>query len=493
MLDDFVSERFPGQLGVAPELEAVAQGGRHPAAVVGVRVAGERRFQRQFVVHAVQPGRDHRGNGQVRVHVAAGDPVLHPERRAVPDQPQRAGPVVHAPAHRGGREAARDVPLVGVDVRRVAQRQLAQRGQLPGDEVLAERGQAMRAVAGHDRLAVATADRQVDVARVALTGVGLGHEGQAHALLPRDLLRSGLVDGMVVARDQRLGVAERDLVLAQVALALGRLHLEPGARHPVPQPAQQRLDLRGAHDRVVHVVGVGRGQVAVAGGLRLGVRVLVHDELELGAGQRGQPALGQPLGLRPQDLPRRGHHRRAVVPGQVGQHHDGAFVPGHPAQRAHVRHHHEVAVAAAPRGHRVPVYGVHLDVHREQVVAPLDDVPDHLVQEVVGREPLAGQPSLHVGEGDDHRVDDPLAHLDAELLQGEHPAPFAVRGGSALLFHGPPVSAAVLPIVLPGPPGKPARRAWCAQPASSSSMAASSSGVPWTRGPVNQLRAETAQ
>jgi hypothetical protein len=63
-----------------------------------------------------------------------------------------------------------------------------------------------------------------------------------HALLRGDLLGAVLVDDVVVAAHIALGVAEGDLVLAQVALALGALRGEPGAVHVVAQPAQHRLD-----------------------------------------------------------------------------------------------------------------------------------------------------------------------------------------------------------------------------------------------------------
>jgi hypothetical protein len=77
----------------------------------------------------------------------------------------------------------------------------------------------------------------------------------------------------------------------------------------------------------------------------------------------------------------------------------GAGVPGDPAQRVEVGPHDEVAVAALPRGHGVAVDGVHVDVDREQVVAALGAVLHHLVEEVRGGQPLALEPTLHVGDG----------------------------------------------------------------------------------------------
>ena len=308
------------------------------------------------------------------------------------------------------------------------------------------------------------------MAGVALAGVRLGHEGNAHAFLGGDLLGPGLVDRVVVAGGGRLGVPERDLVLAEVAFALGRLHVQAGPGHLVADPAQQRLDPRRAQDRVVHVVGVGGYQVAVVLGRRLLVGVPVDDELELGPGQRHQPALGQPRGLRREDLPRRGHHRSVIQPGQVGDDQGRAGLPGDAAQRGHVGPEHEVAVAAVPGRHRVPVDRVHFHVHREQVVAALGVVLRHLLQEELRGKPLALQPALHVGEGEHHRVDLALADRDPELLQGQHAAALrAARAARTVISRG--------------------RH----QVESSRSIAASSSAVPWTLGPVNQFFAETSQ
>src|SRR5262249_13262703 len=156
------------------------------------------------------------------------------------------------------------VPLVGVDVRGEEEGQLAQPGQLPGHELVEYRRRALHAVAGEHRIAVTRAQRQVDVARVALALVELRHARQRRAGPGGDLLGSRLVDDVVGAGGQRVGVLERDLVLARVALALGRLDRQAGAPHAQPDVAQQWLDAGRAEDRVVDVVLVGRRQVAIA-------------------------------------------------------------------------------------------------------------------------------------------------------------------------------------------------------------------------------------
>ena len=85
----------------------------------------------------------------------------------------------------------------------------------------------------------------------------------------------------------------------------------------------------------------------------------------------------------------------------------------------------------------------------------------HLLQEELGRQPLALQAALHVGEGEHDGVD--LARTDRgpQFLEGQQAAPPAGLG-----WH---------------------------QTESSLSIAASSSAEPWTFGPLNQFFAETAQ
>ena len=140
------------------------------------------------------------------------------------------------------------------------------------------------------------------VARVPLALVVLGHEGEAAPLVVGDLLGPGLVDAVVVAGSQRVGVAERDLVLPEVALSLRRFHRHPRGLHVVADAPQQRLHPRGTEQRVVDVVEVRRCQTPVRVFPRGLVGVAEDDELELGADVRLQPMGGEPLELGAQDL-----------------------------------------------------------------------------------------------------------------------------------------------------------------------------------------------
>ena len=226
----------------------------------------------------------------------------------------------------------------------------------------------------------------MDVAGVALALVVLGHERQGLAVLSGDLLGAVLVDGVVVGGSHHLVVLEGDLVLAEVALALGRLDHESRAEHAVADVAQERLDPAGAEQGVVDVVLVGRREAAIGARPGLLVGVVEDDELELGAGKGGQALLGGPLGLRLEDLPGALGDRRVslVQPGQVAHHHRRAGQPGHRVQRVEVEGELHVAVAALPGADRVAVDGVHVHVDREQVVAALGAVLQHGVQEELG-------------------------------------------------------------------------------------------------------------
>ena len=82
----------------------------------------------------MQAGGDHRAQGQVRIQIRAAGPVLEPQRRPVSDDAQRARPVVVAPGDRGGGERALGEALVGIDVGRQQQGELAQAGELAGQE-----------------------------------------------------------------------------------------------------------------------------------------------------------------------------------------------------------------------------------------------------------------------------------------------------------------------------------------------------------------------
>ncbi len=142
-------------------------------------------------------------------------------RRARPAAARRSG--CPPPAHRRRGEGAGLVALVGVDVRRVEQGQLPHRGQQPGQHLFAGRRQARPARHRPAGAVVGARSEKWMWQELPSRWFGLAMKVKRHALLGGDLLGPELVDGVVVGRGQRVGVAERDLVLAEVALALGAL------------------------------------------------------------------------------------------------------------------------------------------------------------------------------------------------------------------------------------------------------------------------------
>ena len=260
---------------------------------------------------------------------------------------------------------------------------------------------------------------------VALALVELGHEGQCFAVLVGDLLGAVLIDRVVVAGDQGVVVTEGDLLLAGIALALDAFAIHAGAVHAQADIAEQRLQSRRGTDGVVDVVVAGFAQSVVAGRPCLAVGVLEHHELQLGADEGGQAALGQSVELGAQDVPRRDDHRIADCPLQIRHHQGCSGQPRNHPQSTDVGRHHHVAVAGLPTRHPVSVDGVHLHVGGEQIVTALRAVRGDLLGEQPGRDPFADKPALHVGEPDDHRVDLAGGHQPLQLPGRQQPVPTA--------------------------------------------------------------------
>ena len=287
---------------------------------------------------------------------------------------------------------------------------------LAGDVLVVERRVPALARAGEQRL-VTLPEGAVDVARVALELVDLRHEGDRHAVLVRDFLGSQLVEGVVVGHPQRLLIAEVDLVLAEVALALRVFQLQTRRLHRQADRTNHVLDHRRAEDRVVDVVRVGRLEVAVSLVARRIVRLAEQDELELRSNLCVPAAFGKALKLRTQDLARRLDHGRTVVVHDVGDAEHGALKPRHRPQRRKVRLQHEVPVARLPARQGEPRQRHHLHVDREQVVAGLRTVCGDAADEGLSVEALALQTTLHVCHRQDDRVDLSARYTLTQLIQ----------------------------------------------------------------------------
>ena len=190
----------------------------------------------------------------------------------------------------------------------------------------------------------------------------------------------------------------------------------------------------GAEDRVVHVVLVGRGQVARSRWPGLLVGVVEDAELQLGAGQRGPAALGQPVDLRLEDLPGRGDHRGAVLPGRSAMTSAVRLVPGHPAQRGEVGHAGRSRRSRAPRrtSRTRPPCSCRRPPRAGSCSPPRGGRATSSRKNSADRRLPCRRPCMSVKASTTVSIV-PSPHLDAQLLQREQAAPAAARVG---MEHG---------------------------------------------------------
>ena len=239
------------------------------------------------------------------------------------DDPQRAGAVVQSPGQRRRREAAVGKSLVGVDVRRIEQREFAHGGQLRrrGSSRNVDDMPCGPPASANTARAVGCAQREVDVTAIAFALIVFRHERQALAVLVGDFLGAVLVDGVVVAGDQRVVVAEPDLLLAPVALALDGLEVQA---RTVPCPAGCRAAAapsattpRSRSRCCSRWPGSARGSRWPMPGDRCSSNTMNSSSV---ATLAASPCSAQPVELAAQDAARRGGDRAAVAPAQIGDH-----------------------------------------------------------------------------------------------------------------------------------------------------------------------------
>ena len=135
------------------------------------------------------------------------------------------------------------------------------------------------------------------------------------------------------------------------------------------------------------------------------------------------------LHLRLQHLPRRRRDGRAVVPLDVAEYEGGRRrATGMRRSVREIRREREVAVALLPARDLVARDRVHLHVQGKQVVAALDRVLGlDLLDEELAVEPLSEQAPLHVGEGDDDRVDVTARDLILQFVEARAPSAILCR------------------------------------------------------------------
>ncbi len=178
MRDNILAERLAHQRRILEQHRGVGQRNRQPfdiGALVGVADTGL--GQLKAPLDTVQPSSNESRHRQVLVDITAGNPAFDPDVLPVANHPQGAGAIVQPPSQRRRRETAIGKSLVGVNGRRIAQREFAQRGQLAGDEAAEHRRHAVRPVTvGKHRGAIRATQRDMDVTAITFAFIVFRHE-----------------------------------------------------------------------------------------------------------------------------------------------------------------------------------------------------------------------------------------------------------------------------------------------------------------------------
>ena len=198
-------------------------------------------------------------------------------------------------------------------------------------------------------------------------------------------------------------------------LALRELDGDPRLGHLVAQQAMERLGLGGLEQVVVLVVVAEPLRRRPAVLRRLLPRLLEDIELELGARLQGQARGCGARHLALEDGPRADRDLLVrLLVDRVAEHDGGLLEPRDDPHRVPDGRGDPVAVAGLPVHQPEAVGRVHLHVGAQEVGAEVRPVVDDAVEERLALDTLAHEPALHVGEGDDDRVDAPVAN---QLLQ----------------------------------------------------------------------------
>ena len=282
------------------------------------------RRQRTFVFDAVQAGRQHHGEGEVRVAGRIGRAVLDARVSFAPgfvlgDADQVAA-VALRPAQVDGRLEARQQPLVAVHPLVRNQRQRPRVVQQPGHIAARDGAQVVRVFEVEEGVAFALEEGLVDVhAAAVLVHHGLRHERCVDAVGARYLLHHQAVGHRRVGHRQCVGVAQGDLVLAGGHFVVAVFHLDA-----------HRFE--GQDGIAAQVVGGVRRLVEVAAAVeRFGAfRILEVEVLQFGADVEGVAEVRGALQVAAEDVARVAFKWRAVWMVDIAEHARDARFPGPP-------------------------------------------------------------------------------------------------------------------------------------------------------------------
>ena len=364
---------------------------------------------------------------QVGVCIGTGHPTLDAQGGSGADDPEARRPVVPAPGDTRGREGSGAVALVGIRVGRQKQGELPQVCEQPAEEPakgVGRRGRDAieRQGAGEHRSALAVRETHVYVKRTARqVFIPLRHEGQRPAGSRSDLLGGQLVDDVPVRHLERRRIPQVDLVLARAPLALAELDGDAGRVHAPADLADHGLGEGAGENVVVLDVVLGAGEFAVPLVARRAIVLPEQEEFQFAPHERVEVLLGGTGELRLEQLPRRDGHGKAGRGIQaVAEDECRSLEPSRTSQRREIRNGVEIAVTRLPTREAVARRRVHLHVAREQVVAHVHSVGEHLVHEETPVDAFPDQSPVHVGERRHHRVDAPLTDFPLEVLPSQH-------------------------------------------------------------------------
>ena len=404
--DHFGAEGAPGERAAFEEVGGLFQRrGERGKPGIGVGVAGVDVARVEVLSDASHARRESGGEGQVRIGIRAGHPVLDAEGVAVADDAEADGAVVVGPGEFGGGPTAGLVTFVSVNGRRKEVTELARVFNEPAKK-LAKEARTGLALRVPEKVAATAPKAGVNMATVAGLGHGgLGHEGDRAAVLRRDLLDALLEDGVDVRQFERRAVGEVNLVLSPAPLTLAGLDRHARVTHQIANGAKERLVPRRLHGVVIDAV-IARGRkVAITGSKRVGIGVVVEKKLELTGNGAGELLTGERVNLGAQERARGFGHRLATIMTEVADDQGSAGLPGDGTDGGEVRTHLEVTEAGVPIGDAVAVHGLHLDVDGEEVVAAMGSLLGHLIEEERCDEAFTDEPADHVRDGDNNRID----------------------------------------------------------------------------------------
>src|SRR5690242_9873791 len=134
------------------------------------------------------------------------------------------------------------------------------------------------------------------------------------------------------------------------------------------------------------------------------ISLVEQVELEFARAKTGDSLLLEQIELSPQHRPRRFGNERTVVADVIAKDQRGGSLPRQRAQRPKIRTKFEIAETRVPIRDLEAVERIHLQIHREQVIAPMSPVLHDRVEKMRRGETFADQSAKRIGKGNNDGV-----------------------------------------------------------------------------------------